>query len=89
MARMTTSRPVALVTGASSGIGDAAAAALAKAGFDVIGTSRNTADSVPGTGVTFLDLDVTSDESVAARADRCARQQCRCRRRGCRRGELH
>src|SRR5579859_1881797 len=69
MTRMTTSRPVALVTGASSGIGEAAAAALAKAGFDVIGTSRNTADSVPGTGVTFLDLDVTSDESVAALVD--------------------
>ena len=37
---MTTNRPVALVTGASSGIGKAAALALAEAGFEVVGTSR-------------------------------------------------
>ena len=63
---MTTTRPVALVTGASSGIGKAAALALADAGFEVVGTSRNTARITPRDGVTFLDLDVTSDESVAA-----------------------
>jgi NAD(P)-dependent dehydrogenase (short-subunit alcohol dehydrogenase family) len=39
---MTTKRPVALVTGASSGIGQAAALALVEAGFDVVGTSRDT-----------------------------------------------
>ena len=39
---MTTTRPVALVTGASSGIGKAAARALVEAGFEVVGTSRNT-----------------------------------------------
>ena len=66
---MTSSRPVALVTGASSGIGEATAAALVAAGFDVIGTSRKTADSVPRNGVTFLDLDVTSDESATALVD--------------------
>jgi NAD(P)-dependent dehydrogenase (short-subunit alcohol dehydrogenase family) len=33
---MTTARPVALVTGASSGIGKAATLALAAAGFEVI-----------------------------------------------------
>jgi short-subunit dehydrogenase len=57
---------VALVTGASSGIGKAASRALAVAGFQVIGTSRDTSRVDPGGGVTLLDLDVTSDESVAA-----------------------
>ena len=62
---MTTSKPVALVTGASSGIGKATALALVEAGFDVVGTSRNTSRVRPLVGVTFVDLDVTSDESVA------------------------
>jgi NAD(P)-dependent dehydrogenase (short-subunit alcohol dehydrogenase family) len=38
---MTTDRPVALVTGASSGIGRETALALAAAGFGVVGTSRD------------------------------------------------
>ena len=63
---MATSRPVALVTGASSGIGRAAALALAAAGYEVVGTSRDTAHVPPLSGVTFLDLDVTSDASVTA-----------------------
>jgi NAD(P)-dependent dehydrogenase (short-subunit alcohol dehydrogenase family) len=63
---MTTARPVALVTGASSGIGKAAALALAQAGFEVIGTSRNASRVADRDGVTFLDLDVASDESVTA-----------------------
>jgi NAD(P)-dependent dehydrogenase (short-subunit alcohol dehydrogenase family) len=61
---MTTARPVALVTGASSGIGKAASIALAQAGFEVIGTSRNTSRALHNDGVTFLDLDVARDESV-------------------------
>ncbi|HST82983.1 MAG TPA: oxidoreductase [Kineosporiaceae bacterium] len=63
---MTTPQPVALVTGASSGIGKEAARALVDAGFQVIGTSRNTANVTARPGVTFIDLDVASDESVAA-----------------------
>src|ERR1044072_6167225 len=63
---MATTRPVALVTGASSGIGKAAALALAAAGHEVVGTSRDTAHVTPLKGVTFLDLDVTSDASVTA-----------------------
>lgn len=63
---MTTTRPVALVTGASSGIGKEAAVALVEAGFDVVGTSRDTTRVAPLRGVTFLDLDVASDTSAAA-----------------------
>src|SRR5436309_6795255 len=63
---MTATRPAALVTGASSGIGKAAALALAAAGFQVAGTSRNASRVTPRGGVTYLDLDVTSDESVTA-----------------------
>ena len=61
---MQTAPPVALVTGASSGIGRAAARALVDAGFAVVGTSRNAANVRPLAGVSFLDLDVASDESV-------------------------
>lgn len=63
---MTTTPQVALVTGASSGIGKATATALVAAGFRVIGTSRSTARLTAPAGVTYLDLDVTSDESVAS-----------------------
>src|SRR5215211_751900 len=63
---MTATQPVALVTGASSGIGKAATLALVGAGFEVVGTSRNTSRLSPGQGMTYLDLDVTSDESVSS-----------------------
>jgi NAD(P)-dependent dehydrogenase (short-subunit alcohol dehydrogenase family) len=62
---MAHTKPLALVTGASSGIGKAAALALVQAGFDVVGTSRAATRVAPRRGVTFLDLDVTSDESVS------------------------
>ena len=61
---MTAARPVALVTGASSGIGKAAALALVGAGFDVVGTSRDASHVGPLDGVTFVDLDVAGDASV-------------------------
>ena len=56
---------VALVTGASSGIGEAAARELIRAGFTVYGTSRKTAVVEERDGVVFVPLDVTDDESVA------------------------
>jgi NAD(P)-dependent dehydrogenase (short-subunit alcohol dehydrogenase family) len=62
---MNAAQPVALVTGASSGIGKATALALVGAGFEVIGTSRDASRATPAQGATLVDLDVTSDESVA------------------------
>jgi NAD(P)-dependent dehydrogenase (short-subunit alcohol dehydrogenase family) len=67
---MTTGRQVVLVTGASSGIGKAASLALVEAGFEVVGTSRNTANAAPPDGVTFVDLDVADDASVATVVER-------------------
>src|SRR5438477_13212016 len=56
---------VALVTGASSGIGEAAARQLVDAGFTVYGTSRRATAGEKRDGVVFLPLDVTDDQSVA------------------------
>jgi len=56
---------VALVTGASSGIGEATAKRLAMAGYKVYGTSRRGAQAGQRS-FEILPLDVTSDESVEA-----------------------
>lgn len=58
---------VALVTGASSGIGRATAIALQSAGFRVFGTSRRAAEN--SDGLTMLACDVTDDASVAKLVD--------------------
>ena len=56
---------IALVTGASSGIGEATAKKLATAGYKVYGTSRRGAQSGQQP-FAMLPLDVTSDDSVEA-----------------------
>jgi NAD(P)-dependent dehydrogenase (short-subunit alcohol dehydrogenase family) len=58
-------RPVAIVTGASGGIGDATARALHAAGYRVFGTYRRP-PATRSSGIEYLACDVTSDQSVQA-----------------------
>jgi short-subunit dehydrogenase len=60
-----TERKIALVTGASSGIGLATAAALKRGGYKVYGTSRKAATGEVRDGVRMIACDVTDDASVA------------------------
>ncbi|WP_147080303.1 oxidoreductase [Methylobacterium haplocladii] len=60
---------VALVTGASSGIGQATALALLSAGYRVLGTSRKAQPGEVVDGIEMVRCDVTSEESVAGAVD--------------------
>jgi len=61
-------RGVALITGASTGIGRTTAAVLSDAGYRVFGTSRK-AVADRSEGITMLTVDVTDDASVARLVD--------------------
>src|SRR4051812_40036124 len=58
-------RPVAIVTGAAGGIGEATARALQAAGYRVFGTYRRP-PATRSPGIEYLSCDVTSDDSVKA-----------------------
>lgn len=57
---------VALVTGASSGIGESAAVLLKEAGFKVYGAARRVEKMkvLESKGISIVALDITSDESI-------------------------
>jgi short-subunit dehydrogenase len=63
-----TERGIALVTGASSGIGLATAQALRRSGYGVFGTSRKPMPDAAD-GITMLVCDVTNDASVQSVVD--------------------
>jgi NAD(P)-dependent dehydrogenase (short-subunit alcohol dehydrogenase family) len=71
---MDSKNAVAIVTGASSGIGQASAQRLAAAGYRVYGTSRR-GGPAGGQAFEMLPLDVTSDPSVEALVSEVMRRE--------------
>jgi NAD(P)-dependent dehydrogenase (short-subunit alcohol dehydrogenase family) len=66
---------IALVTGASSGIGEATAERLVAAGYKVYGTSRRGVQADQQRSFEMLPLDVTSNESVEAAVSELIRRE--------------
>ncbi len=60
------SRPLAIVTGGTQGIGRACAERLAGAGYEVVAAARRTPEEALARGVRFAPLDVTDAASVQA-----------------------
>jgi NAD(P)-dependent dehydrogenase (short-subunit alcohol dehydrogenase family) len=68
---------VVLITGASSGIGEATAFELARRGFVVYGAARrlDRMAGIAAKGVHVLEMDVTDDASITAGVDTVLREQ--------------
>lgn len=60
---------VAVVTGASSGIGQSVAERLAAEGARVVACARHEPEQEMGAGITFVTADITDEASVAALMD--------------------
>jgi NAD(P)-dependent dehydrogenase (short-subunit alcohol dehydrogenase family) len=76
--RTQTAQRSALVTGATSGIGDASARALLAAGFQVIGTYRNPADAeaIRSRGLIPVQLDLLDPASIELAAKEVLELDC-------------
>ncbi len=68
---MDKTKKIALVTGASSGIGESIASELAKYGFKVYGAARRVdrMEHLKADGITPVSLDLTKDESIQSCVD--------------------
>jgi NAD(P)-dependent dehydrogenase (short-subunit alcohol dehydrogenase family) len=82
MTASTEAGEIAVVTGASTGIGAATARELARRGFHVLAGVRRDrdADAIRGPGIEPLIIDITDADHIGALTSRCATTRGRCGR---------